>query len=206
MFGKDTFVIALVSQKGGSGKSTLAANLTVYAVTNGTKAAIIDLDPQASISTWHSIRDKDDITLLTLHPPLLSKKIAQLKKEGYELIIIDTPPHNSTAASNSISEADLTLIPVRPSAFDLAAVQATFDQLGDNLGGVIINAVPSGTTVEGSAVNFIKAAGVRVIAKVSQRVAFQHSVNQGEGVTEFEPSGKAALEIITLWEQIGKAL
>ena len=106
MFGKDTFVIALVSQKGGSGKSTLAANLTVYAVTNGTKAAIIDLDPQASISTWHSIRDKDDITLLTLHPPLLSKKIAQLKKEGYELIIIDTPPHNSTAASNSISEAD----------------------------------------------------------------------------------------------------
>ncbi len=206
MLDYETLIIALVSQKGGAGKSTLAANITAYAAINGSKAAIIDLDPQASISTWHAIRDKDDITLLTLHPPLLSKSIAQLKKDGYGLIVIDTPPHNSTAAVNAINEADLTLIPVRPSAFDLAAVQATFDQLGDNLGGVIVNAIPSGTSVEGSAVNFIKSAGVRVLSTISQRVAFQHSANAGQGVIEYEPSGKAALEITNLWKKIGDIL
>lgn len=196
----------MVSQKGGAGKSTLGANLATYATSENFKTAIIDLDPQASISTWHSLRDKDDITLLTLHPPLLSKKIAQLKNNDYDLCIIDTPPHNSTAAANAINEANITLIPVRPSSFDLLAIQATFDLLGDNLGCVIVNAVPSGTTIENSAINFINSSGVKVLGTVGQRIAFQHSATKGLGVNEYEKKGKAALEIITIWKRINKTL
>ena len=202
MFGYDTLVISLVSQKGGAGKSTLAANLAAYAVGKGAKTAIIDLDPQASLSTWHSLRDKEDITLCTLHPPLLLSKVADLKEDLYKLVIIDTPPHNSTAAANAINQADITLMPVRPSTFDLMAIQATFDLLGDNLGGVIINAVPSGTTIEGSAADFINSSGVRVLSTVGQRIAFQHSANAGQGVVEYEPKGKAAEEITKIWKEI----
>ena len=204
MFGYNTLVVAMVSQKGGAGKSTLAANLAAYAVGKDAKTAIIDLDPQASLSTWHSLRDKEDITLFTLHPPLLTKKIAELKRDLYELIIIDTPPHNSTAAANAINESDITLMPVRPSTFDLMAIQATFDLLGDNLGGVIINAVPSGTSIEESATQFIKDSGVRVLSTVGQRIAFQHSANAGQGVVEYESKGKAAKEITTIWREIGE--
>ena len=198
-------VIALVSQKGGAGKSTLAGNLTAYAST-ASKTAIIDLDPQASISTWHSLRDKDDITLLTSHPPLLAKQIKKLKSEGYDLCVIDTPPHNSTAAANAINEADLTIIPVRPSSFDLVAAQATFDLLGNNLGAVIINAIPSGTAVEESAIDFVKESGVRLLGTVGQRIAFQHASNSGLGVTEYEGSGKASSEIKKIWKGIESIL
>lgn len=198
-------VIALVSQKGGAGKSTLAANLTAYAASNS-KTAIIDLDPQASISSWHSLRESDHITLLTSHPPLLSKQIDKLAADGYDLCVIDTPPHNSTAAATAIKEADLTVIPVRPSGFDLVAVQATFNLLGENLGAVIVNAIPSGTAVQEPAIEFVKESGVRLLGTVGQRIAFQHASNSGLGVTEYEASGKAASEIKKIWKAIESIL
>lgn len=196
--------ISLVSQKGGAGKSTLAANLAAYAVSQGVKTAIVDVDPQASLSAWHSLRlnHYNDITLVISHAPLLSDQIKQLKQNNYDLCIVDTSPHNSTAAATAIRESDLTIIPVRPSAFDLFAVQATFDLLGDRAGGVVINAVPSGTLVEDPAVDFVKQSGVRILAVIAQRIAYQHATNAGQGVTEYEPKGKAAAEINELWEVI----
>jgi len=196
--------IALVSQKGGAGKSTLAANIAALAASGGLRTAIIDLDAQASISAWHAAREADDITLVPSHPPLVSKQVEDLDRQGYQLAIIDTPPHNSTAAANAIAVADFTLIPVRPSSFDLVAAQATFDLLkqGKGQGGVIINAVPAGTKVETPATSFVKSAGLTVIARIGQRVAFQHAITQGQGVTEYEPNGKAAEEVINLWNKI----
>jgi len=196
--------LALVSQKGGAGKSTLASNIAALAASGGLRTAIIDLDAQASISAWHAAREADDITLVPSHPPLVSKQVEDLDKQGYQFAIIDTPPHNSTAAANAITAADYTLIPVRPSSFDLVAAQATFDLLEQNggQGGVLINAVPAGTKVETPATSFVKSAGLTVLARIGQRVAFQHAINQGQGVTEYEPNGKAAEEVINLWNKI----
>ena len=42
-----------------------------------------------------------------------------------ELIVIDTPPHADSAARAAVEVADLVLIPCRPSAFDLSAIQTT---------------------------------------------------------------------------------
>ena len=153
--------IAIVSQKGGAGKSTLSAHLTAYAASNGVKCALIDLDPQASVSAWHGLREADDIELIPSHPPLVAKQVDQLAKAGFELCVIDTPPHNSTAAANAINAATLTVVPVRPSAFDL-----------------------------------------KVIGRTGQRIAFQHAITAGKGVTEFSRSSVAAKEIIELWESI----
>jgi len=196
--------LAFVSQKGGAGKSTLAANIAAYAASNGIKTVIIDLDQQASISAWHSAREDELITLLPTHPPLLVKTLAKCAQDSYQLCVIDTPPHNSTAAANAISAANLTIIPVRPSAFDLVAAQATFDLLGQNngKGGAVINAVPSSTKVVEEAAAFIKDAGVEVIGTTGQRIAYQHATTKGQGVTEYEPSGRASSEIKQLWVTI----
>ena len=193
--------ISLVSQKGGAGKSTLAANLAVYAASQGVKTAIVDVDPQASLSAWYGLRLKhsNDLTLLVSHAPLLSGQLQQLKKDGYQLCIVDTPPHNSTAAATAIRESDLTVIPIRASSFDLIAAQATFGLLGNKKGGAVINAVPGGTSVQDPATEFIESEGVRVLSVIGQRVAFQHATNEGKGVIEHEPRGKAADEVIKLW-------
>ena len=145
--------IAFVSQKGGAGKSTLSANLAAYAASNGMKTAVLDLDPQASVSAWHGLREAEDITLIPSHPPLVSNQVKGLEKDGYELCIVDTPPHNSTAAANAINASDLTVIPVRPSAFDLAGAQSTFDLMLQNKakGGAVLMAVPPNSSVESAA-------------------------------------------------------
>jgi chromosome partitioning protein len=49
--------IAVLSQKGGAGKTTVAVNLAVYASLQGAKVAILDIDPQASASSWADLRE-----------------------------------------------------------------------------------------------------------------------------------------------------
>lgn len=198
--------IAIVSQKGGAGKSTLSAMLGAYCATNGVKTALIDLDPQASLSTWHSLREAQDIELRPCHPPQVSRTVDQLAAQGFELCIIDTPPHSSTAAANAISAAALTIVPVRPSAFDLVGVQATFDLIEQHKGkaGAVLMAVPSGSNVETAATKFINGSDIQVVGRTGHRIAFQHSINAGLGVTEFAGSSPAAKEITELWQSIGK--
>ena len=47
-------VIAFSNQKGGSGKSTLSANVAVLWSNSGYKVAVIDADPQKSLTYWMS--------------------------------------------------------------------------------------------------------------------------------------------------------
>ena len=58
-------------------------------------------------------------------PPRLAAKVAQAREQGAEFIVIDTPPHADSAARAAVEIADLVLIPCRPSAFDLSAIQTT---------------------------------------------------------------------------------
>ena len=51
-------VIAFSNQKGGSGKSTLSVNLAVLWSNSGYKVAVIDADPQKSLTYWISERKK----------------------------------------------------------------------------------------------------------------------------------------------------
>ena len=46
------------------------------------------------------------------------------KSDGIELVIIDTAPHAAPEAAAIARAADLVLVPVRPTAFDLAALPA----------------------------------------------------------------------------------
>lgn len=197
-------VLAFVSQKGGAGKSTLAASIAALAASQGISTAVIDLDPQASISAWHGVRAADDIELVQCHPPQLAVTVEKLKKAKYQLVIIDTAPHNSSAAANAIEVADFTVIPVRPSAFDLAAAQETFSLLGHKKakGGAVLNASPPGKSANEQADDFINSMGVSVLGRVGQRVAFQHAVSAGMGPTEYDSNSQAASEVVELWNSI----
>lgn len=197
-------ILSTINQKGGSGKSTVAVNLAALAASNQVKTALIDLDPQATACAWVRSREANDIKLLVTHPPELSNSVKELEEQGYQFIIIDTPPHNSTAAANAVSVSDICLMPVRPSAFDLNAAEATTQLIKANngIGYFVLNAVPANTSVSVPATQFIKSTGFDVIGEIGQRMAYQHAAALGQGVTEYEPSSKAAEEIIDLWNSI----
>ncbi len=46
-------VIALVSSKGGAGKTTLAACLAAELSNRGIDVALLDVNPQQTLSDWH---------------------------------------------------------------------------------------------------------------------------------------------------------
>ena len=117
--------IAIISQKGGAGKTTLALHLAAAAQDAGRVALIIDTDPQATASQWAAWRQEAPPEVIDSPPPRLAAKVEAAQGQGAELIVIDTPPHADSAARAAVEVADLVLIPCRPSAFDLSAIQTT---------------------------------------------------------------------------------
>src|SRR4051812_22811565 len=101
---------AVISQKGGAGKTTIAVHLAVAAERGGRSAAIIDLDPQASATTWKDLRQADTPPVVSSQPARLANVLATAAKHGAELVIIDTAPHSETAALTAARAADLIMI------------------------------------------------------------------------------------------------
>jgi chromosome partitioning protein len=50
-------LIAIINQKGGSGKTTTAVNLAAALGEQDRRVLVLDLDPQASASSWLGVKD-----------------------------------------------------------------------------------------------------------------------------------------------------
>ena len=64
-------ILAIISQKGGVGKTTLATALAVAAERDGKRAAVFDLDPQASAAFWKDTRQDEAPAVIAIPPSRL---------------------------------------------------------------------------------------------------------------------------------------
>lgn len=195
--------IAIVSQKGGSGKTTLAIHLAAAASRAGKVTCIIDTDPQATAAAWGDWRGGEDPEVITTPPTRLAKTIEDAIKVGAEVIVIDTPPHADAAAREAVKAADLVLIPTRPRAFDLHAIQTTAELISytGKPAFVIFNAAPArGAQLFAEASGIVENLGLKVCpVTFADRAAFHHSTAAGKVAGETDPQGKAASEVDALW-------
>jgi chromosome partitioning protein len=204
-------VVAVISQKGGAGKTTLAINLAGAALADGLSVLILDADPQATASHWSEWRGSTDLEVVDCaSPTLLARKVQQAASLGADLVVIDTPPHADITAREACKLADLVLIPCRPQAFDLKAVEMTavLAQASGKPAFVVFMGGPqrAPTTykearelIEGGA--GVDGMGVTVApVMITQRAIYHHSAAQGKTAQEMEPEGKAAEEVAALWE------
>ena len=204
--------VAIVSQKGGAGKTTLAIHLAAAGAASKLVTLIVDADPQATASRWGQWRGGIDPEVIDCaSPPLLPKKLAEAAALGAELAVIDTPPHADSMAAAACRAADILLIPCRPRAFDLDAIQTTADLVkasGKPAFVVFTAGPPRAANLYREAAELVRSFGLEVAPVVmSERAAYHHSTGEGKTAVETDPGGKAAEEVAALWmwlsQQVG---
>ncbi len=208
-------VITIAQQKGGAGKTTVTAHLAVAFAQRGKRTAIIDIDPQASLSTWHRIREEkfgEDYTGLTCISSTgwrLASEIADLKDE-HDVILIDSPPHIEADARNAIRAADLIILPVQPSPTDLWATKATLE-IGEQENiemRILLNRVSANSKLA-KAVNadLKKSVGKDLLkSQLGNRVSFAGSMIDGRTVMEAFPGTMGSDEVKNLVAEVENIL
>lgn len=198
--------IAIISQKGGAGKTTLAVHLAAAAQDAGTIALIVDTDPQATASQWAAWRQDKPPEVIDSSPPRLAVKIRQAREQGAQWIVIDTPPHADSAARAAVEVADLVLIPCRPSAFDLSAIETTaklVQLLRKPAYVVFVAGPPNAFRVYQEAGELVESYGTRPCPlQIPDRAAYRHASAEGRTVMELEPAGKAAEDIRQIYKWV----
>jgi chromosome partitioning protein len=200
--------IASISQKGGGGKTTVAKSLAVAIERSGKKAAILDMDPQASAALWAKRREAEHPEVIPTVLPLLSD-VLKAAEASVDFALIDTPPKSADVAIAAARAADLILITARPQIEDLETLPATrqiLDLTGDKPAIVILNAVPPNRARIEEAMARItghKTAPFVVCPyTLGHRAAFGDSSILGLTPQEYEPHGKAAEEIEQVYKYI----
>ena len=201
--------LAVLSRKGGTGKTTLTVNLAVAAERAGHKVVIVDLDSQASASEWGDWRETKTPQVISVHSARLPQELHKLKQQGITFAILDTPPKIEDIALDAAKAADLAIIPCKLGAFDLKAIEKTI--LVGNMAKcpmrIVFNAVRARSSMLHPAKRAVQVYEVNVApCVIGDRVVFSHSVIEGLGVMEYEPKGKASIEIQALFRYISKEL
>lgn len=201
--------IAVISQKGGVGKTTLATNLAIAAEHSGTKTVLLDLDPQASASVWNDARDEEAPLVTSIQAVRMPQTLEAAKEMGAGLVVIDPPPKARDVAAQCAELADLVLIPTRPAFLDLDAMMHALEIVRqfNTPAVVVLNFVkPFGRTAEQTEEVVTQLAKNIAVARIGDRIAFQHAQARGLGVLEYEPSGKASEEIWNLHSHVWSTL
>ena len=205
---------SVCSKKGGVGKTTLATQLAVYAIANGERAIVIDLDPSEDAKKWHQARGDESTPPMVIAalPENLGKVFEAAATLDMTLAIIDTAGKIDAVALAVMRAADLIICPTQPNFFDignLAEIAGLLKQVGRmKQAVVVVNGLDHNTkTLRQDFANASRQAaalGFHVSpAFCVHRRSYVKSIAAGKGVTEYKPRDKAAVvEIERLWTHL----
>ena len=202
--------LCVANLKGGTGKTTVTLNLASCFHKAGHRVLIVDADPQGSCTTWSSQRG-DGPPVVAIQGQSLRRSLAQVS-EGFEVVIIDSPPRMGIESRSAMLLSDLVIIPTLPGAADIWALQETLrvvedarDLRPDLRVRVVLNRTDR-TTLARLAREAIEELGTPILpATLGSRVAFGEATLAGLGVVDYQPGSVAALEIQALTQAVTEA-
>lgn len=191
-------VVAVIAEKGGVGKTTISLSLAVAAVQDGYKAAVFDLDPQATATQWTDRREAEFPWVVATPSVRLDASLENARKHGINFIVIDTPPHAGSDAVEAIRRADLVIVPMEPHLYTIETLPKLGDilKLAGNQRALFLVSKAATQGKEGvDAAAYIKEKGFSVCpVTLHLRAAHRHAGNLGMTAQEFDPKSKAAEE------------
>ena len=120
-------IFALLNQKGGVGKTTLAVHVATALAKRGRRIMLVDSDPQGSALDWSASRQAVPLfPVIGLPRPNLHKEVPA-HASRYDDVVIDGPPRVNELTRSALLVADMVLIPVQPSPYDIWAVADLVD-------------------------------------------------------------------------------
>jgi len=206
-------IIALLNQKGGVGKTTLATHLAGEFTRLGDSVVVIDADPQGSALDWSQRRSQTGLPRLfgviglareTLH--LEAPEIAR----SVDHVVVDGPPRVTALARSALLAADLVLIPVQPSPYDVWASSEMVALVAEALvfrpmlrAAFVVNRRVTRTVIGREARATLTEHRIAPLAaEIHQRIVFAESVAAGRLAFEVDSGSPAACEIAALAAEV----
>jgi chromosome partitioning protein len=207
-------IICILNQKGGVGKTTLSINLARALQQAEFNVVLVDADPQGSSRDWNDANEGKIIPVVGLDRKTLPTDIKNIT--GYDIAIVDGAPQTKELTVAAIKAADVVLIPVQPSPFDIWATNDLLELVqerkelmnGKPKAAFIVSRQIQNTSVGNEVRGVLSDAGIKVFTNGTfQRVAYSDSAAKGLTVFEYTDN-KAKDEIINianeLWEFINE--
>lgn len=201
-------VITFAQQKGGAGKTTVVAHLAAAWAEAGRTVALIDLDPQQSLTRWAGLRNDPAIALIESRDYRAGGDIKAAKR-SHDFVLVDCPGAASSLLENAMRESDLVVAPCQPSVMDvwaLESVAATAARLKRPLR-ILLNRMPPRL---GSLDEVLAALGdnraLLLATQIGNRNGFSKAMLDGRTAAELAGRSTAAAETYGLRAEIGALL
>lgn len=198
-------VVVFAASKGGVGKTTLTSSVAVRAAKDSPRVAMIDFDPQEGLTGWWARRGAVDNPRIFSGVDTIEEAIELLKMDGWDWLMVDTGPGLMNHMHNVIKAAHLVVVPLKPSAHDLTAIDPVMDMIRDCKVPyfVVLNDVDPRWKLTKTAADYIKAEGHPLASKpIARREAYAASATLGKSGPEVERDKACAGEIDGLWVDI----
>lgn len=208
-------VIAVLNQKGGAGKTTIATHLARGLQMAGKETLLVDSDPQGSARDWAAMREQNtelsehSLTVVGMDRPTIERDIKALTDADY--IIIDGAPQLSNLAVSAVKAADVVLIPVQPSPYDIWATSELVDLVkarmeiteGRLKAAFIVSRAVANSNIGREISDVLNGYDLPILeTRIHQRVDYPGSAASGSTVLEERPRSEAAREILELIAEV----
>jgi len=200
--------ITFAQQKGGAGKTTVLAHLAAAWAEAGRKVALVDLDPQRSLTRWAGLRADPEIVLIESKDYRAGGDIRTAKRQ-HDFVLVDCPGAASSLLENAMRESDLVIAPCQPSVMDVWALESVIATAGKLKRPVriLLNRMPPRL---GSLEEVLSALGesraLLLASQLGNRNGFSQAMLTGRTAPELSARSTAAAETYGLRAELGALL
>jgi len=181
--------IAAINPKGGTGKTTVAVHLTAAAHQDGHQTALLDADAQGSALDWDR-RTPDGYDAPEVQPVGTERTLAAaIEQIGAELIVIDAPARLDEQTGRVLTNADLALVPVRPSGLDLWGTAEFLDLITEHIergltAAFVASQSDARTSLSDELEGALSGLGLPLLDGLTLRVAYVRALSDGQTVLD----------------------